>query len=183
MSDKKPFKDTKFWKFVTEKIKPVAGDVLEIVGDVTGIGAIEKVGELLNDRKENDAQVQALAIEFERMRHEFEMDFLRLEMETFKLEVEDKQSARSREVEFMKTNGGKRDWLMGAAVITALAMYIGAFAFLAFGPVVPQEKKDLFNMGVGQVFTFAGMAFAYYLGTTKQSRMKDETIRQINESR
>jgi hypothetical protein len=183
MSDKKPFKDTKFWKFVTEKIKPVAGDVLEIVGDVTGIGAIEKVGELLNDRKENDAQVQALAIEFERMRHEFEMDFLRLEMETFKLEVQDRESARSREVDYMKASGGKRDWLMGATVIIALVMYMGAFAFLAFGPIVPDAKKDLFNMGVGQVFTFAGMAFAYYLGTTKQSRMKDETIRQINESR
>jgi hypothetical protein len=83
----------------------------------------------------------------------------------------------------MKATGGKRDWLMGATVIIALVMYMGAFAFLAFGPIVPDAKKDLFNMGVGQVFTFAGMAFAYYLGTTKQSRMKDETIRQINESR
>lgn len=173
---KKPFKDSKFWKFVTEKIKPIAGDVLEVVGNVTGVEAIEKVGELLNNRKENDAQMQALAIEFERMRHEFEMDILRIEMETFKLEVEDKQSARLREVEFMKANGGKRDWLMGAAVIVALLMYVGAFAFLAYGPVVPDQKKDLFNMGIGQVFTFAGMVFAYYLGTTKQSRMKDETI-------
>jgi hypothetical protein len=65
---------------------------------------------------------------------------------------------------------------MGATVVIALAMYVGAIAFLAFGPVVPDEKKDLFNMGVGQVFTFAGMAFAYYLGTTRSSRMKDETI-------
>lgn len=178
-TDKKPFKDTKFWKFVTEKIKPVAGDVLEIVGDVTGVDAIEKVGQLLNDRKENDAQLQALAIDFELKKLEFEMEFQKLEMEQFKAEVMDRESARNREVEFMKANGGKRDWLMGAAVITALAMYIGAFAFLAFGPVVPQEKKDLFNMGVGQVFTFAGMAFAYYLGTTKQSRMKDETIRNM----
>ena len=41
MSEKKPFKETKFWKFVTEKIKPVAGDVLEVVGDITGFDAIE----------------------------------------------------------------------------------------------------------------------------------------------
>ena len=177
--DKKPFKETKFWKFVTEKIKPVAGDVLEIVGDVTGVDAIEKVGQLLNDRKENDAQMQALAIDFELKKMEFELEFQRLEMEQFKAEVMDRESARNREVEFMKANGGKRDWLMGAAVITALTMYVGAFAFLAFGPIVPQEKKDLFNMGVGQVFTFAGMAFAYYLGTTKQSRMKDETISKL----
>jgi hypothetical protein len=107
------------------------------------------------------------------------MELQRMEFEYFKTEIADKQSARSREVEYIKATGGKRDWLMGATVIIALVMYVGAFAFLAFGPIVPNEKKDLFNMGVGQVFTFAGMAFAYYLGTTRSSRMKDETLSKV----
>lgn len=169
----------KFWQFLKDKVKPVAGDVLDFVGDVTGIEAIEKAGEFLNNRKEQDAQIAALADELEIRKLEFELEFQKLEMEQFKLEVQDRESARSREVDFMKANGGKRDWLMGAAVIVALVMYIGAFAFLAYGPVVPNEKKDLFNMGVGQVFTFAGMVFAYYLGTTRQSRIKDETISKV----
>jgi hypothetical protein len=172
MSDKKG----KFWQFVKEKVKPVIGDVVSIVGDVTGVEALEKVGDLLNRKRDEDAQVAALASEFEMRKLEFELEFQKLELESFRAEVADKESARSREVEFMKASGGKRDWLMGATVIIALLMYVGAFAFLAFGPVVPNEKKDLFNMGVGQVFTFAGMAFAYYLGTTRSSRMKDETL-------
>lgn len=166
----------KFWDFIKDKVKPVAGDVLDFVGDVTGIEAIEKAGEFLNNRKEQDAQIAALADELELKKLEFELEFQRLETEVLKAELADIASARSREVDFMRANGGKRDWLMGAAVIVALVMYIGAFAFLAYGPVVPDEKKDLFNMGVGQVFTFAGMVFAYYLGTTRQSRIKDETI-------
>jgi hypothetical protein len=174
MSDQK--KKGKFWEFVKEKVQPVIGDVVSIVGDVTGIEAIEKVGDLLNRKRDEDAQIAALASEFELKKMEFEMELQRMELEYFKMEVADKQSARSREVEYLKATGGKRDWLMGATVIIALLMYVGAFAFLAFGPVVPNEKKDLFNMGVGQVFTFAGMAFAYYLGTTRSSRMKDETL-------
>lgn len=172
----KPLKDSKLFKFINEKIKPVAGDVLEIVGDITGRESIEKVGQFLNGRREQDAQAQALWVEFEEKKLEFELEFQKLDFEAFKAEVADRDSARNREVEYMKASGGKRDWLMGISVVVALLMYVGAFAFLAYGPVVPQDKKDLFNMGVGQVFTFAGMVFAYYLGTTKQSRMKDETI-------
>jgi len=173
MSDKKK---GKFWQFLKEKVQPVIGDAVSIVGDVTGIEAIEKVGDLLNRRRDEDAKIAALAEEFEMKRMEFEMELHRMDLEAFKIEVEDKQSARAREVEYLKATGGKRDWLMGSAVIIALLMYVGAFAFLAFGPIVPPEKKDLFNMGIGQVFTFAGMVFAYYLGTTRSSRMKDETI-------
>jgi hypothetical protein len=176
MSDKKK---GKFWQFLKEKVQPVIGDAVSIVGDVTGIEAIEKVGDLLNRRRDEDAKIAALAEEFEMKRMEFEMELHRMDLEAFKIEVEDKQSARSREVEYLKATGGKRDWLMGSAVIIALLMYVGAFAFLAFGPIVPPEKKDLFNMGIGQVFTFAGMVFAYYLGTTRSSRMKDETISRL----
>jgi hypothetical protein len=178
MSEEKK-KKGKFWEFVREKVKPVIGDVVSIVGDVTGIEAIEKVGDLLNKKRDEDAQIAALAEEFEMKKLEYQMELQRMEFEYFKTEIADKQSARSREVEYIKATGGKRDWLLGATVIIALVMYVGAFAFLAFGPIVPNEKKDLFNMGVGQVFTFAGMAFAYYLGTTRSSRMKDETLSKV----
>jgi hypothetical protein len=173
---KKPFKDTGVGKFLREKVAPIAGDVLQIVGDITGRESIEKIGQLLNDKKEQSAEVMALHMEFEKYKLEWEMELQRLELEIFKTELADRESARNREIQYMQANGGKRDWLMGAVVAVALVMYVCAFAFLAYGPVVPDGKKDLFNMGVGQVFTFVGMVFAYYLGTTKSSRTKDETI-------
>jgi hypothetical protein len=173
---KKPFKDTGVGKFLREKVAPIAGDVLQIVGDITGRESIEKIGQLLNDKKEQSAEAMALHMEFEKYKLEWEMELQRLELEIFKTELADRESARNREIQYMQANGGKRDWLMGAVVAVALVMYVCAFAFLAYGPVVPDGKKDLFNMGVGQVFTFVGMVFAYYLGTTKSSRTKDETI-------
>jgi hypothetical protein len=173
---KKPFKDTGVGKFLREKVAPIAGDVLQIVGDITGRESIEKIGQLLNDRKEQSAEAMALHMEFEKYKLEWEMELQRLELEIFKTELADRESARAREIQYMQANGGKRDWLMGSVVAVALTMYVCAFAFLAYGPVVPDGKKDLFNMGVGQVFTFVGMVFAYYLGTTKSSRTKDETI-------
>lgn len=179
MSDKKKFKDTAVGRFIHEKVKPVAGDVLEFVGDVTGIEAIDKVGEFINKKADEDAQFRALQIELEEKRAQWELEFRKIELEELKAELADTQSARSREVEYMKSSGGKRDWLMGSAVIVALVMYVGGFAFLAYGPTVPQEKKDLFNMGVGQVFTFAGMVFSYYLGTTRSSRQKDDIIKNV----
>jgi hypothetical protein len=179
---KKPFNETKLGKFLKDKVKPVAGTLLQLGGDITGIDALEKVGSFLQDKAQEDNEealrYKALLIEFEEKKLEYELEFARLDMEQFKLEVQDRESARNREVDFMRANGGKRDWLMGTAVIVALVMYVAGFAFLAFGPTVPPEKKDLFNMGVGQVFTFAGMVFAYYLGTTRSSRQKDNMIQQ-----
>lgn len=175
---KKPFKETKVGKFINEQVKPIAGDVLDFVGDVTGIEAISKVGDFLDKKADEDAQFKALQLEFEQKRHEWELEFAKLELEGYKAEVAEKGNARAREIDYVKTTG-KRDWLMGTAVIVALVMYIGGFAFLAYGPTVPPEKKDLFNMGVGQVFTFAGMVFSYYLGTTRSSRQKDDIIKNV----
>jgi len=176
MSDKKPFKDTKFWKFVTEKVKPIAGDVLEIVGDVTGVGAVEKVGELLNNRKEGDAQMQALSIEFELKKLEFEIEFQKLEMEQFKAEVADRDSARSREVEYMKANGGKRDWVQGGLVIFNMSILAAMLTFLAFR-TVPNENVRIFDMLLGGVVVSGAQSiFQYYFGSSKGSKEKDNTI-------
>jgi hypothetical protein len=179
---KKPFNETKLGKFLKDKVKPVAGTLLQLGGDITGIDALEKVGSFLQDKaqEENEEALRykALLIEFEEKKLEYELEFARLEMEEFKLEVQDKESARSREIDFMRANGGKRDWLMGTAVIVFLLMYVASFAFLAFGPVVPDDKQYMFNMLLGQVCTFAGMVAAYFLGTTKGSKQKDDTIKQ-----
>ena len=173
---KKSFKDTKFWKFVTEKIKPVAGDVLEIVGDVTGIGAIEKVGELLNDRKENDAQVQALAIEFELKKLEFELEFQKIEIEQFKAEVQDRESARNMRNEF--TRAGKIDWEHFIVNMVGLSLFLFVVIYLLYR-TVPADNRELVIHILGIIEGVVLSIFAFHNGTTRGSRMKDETIRQM----
>ena len=55
---------------------------------------------------------------------------IQADLDELKLEVQDRESARSREVEFMKASGGKRDWLMGVVVITGLLLTVGVVAAL-----------------------------------------------------
>ncbi len=66
MSDKKPFKDTAFARFFRDKVKPALGDVADIAGDITGIEALNRVGDLLNAKRDEDATIAALASEFEK---------------------------------------------------------------------------------------------------------------------
>jgi uncharacterized protein YjbJ (UPF0337 family) len=187
MSDKPKLldriRDSKFAEFVREKVKPVAGDILEVVGDLTGRDSIERVGQLLNKRKEDNEQMKALAFEFEKYKLEWQLEYDRIKMETgleeMRLEVQDRDSARTREVEFMKTNGGKRDWLMGVVVICGIVMMFGVLASLVFVNV-PEANKELAYMAYGSVLTIGTSIFSYYVGSSRGSAAKDKTIRDMN---
>jgi len=182
-SKKKPLleriKDSKFAEFVRDKVKPVAGDILHVVGDITGVEAIEKVGDFLNRNKENNEQIRALDMEFQKYKLEWQLEMERIIMQTgleeLKAEVADRDSARSREVEFMRASGGKRDWLMGTVVVTGLLLVIGVVAVMVFVRI-PEENQRLADMSFGSVMSIGASIFAYYVGSSKSSRSKDETI-------
>jgi hypothetical protein len=190
--EKKPrrkFNETGLGQFLKEKVKPILGDVVDLAGDITGIGALNKVGDLLNSKRDGDAAVAALASEFEmkrlewqmeldKMEHEFRLAEMASEMEAFKTEVQDRESARSREVQFMQANGGKRDWLMSAVVIIGLAAMMFVIASLIFVHI-PDANKELAYMAFGAVMTIGTQIFAYYVGSSRGSKMKDETIRKM----
>ena len=182
MSDKKPFKDTAFARFFRDKVKPALGDVADIAGDITGIEALNRVGDLLNAKRDEDAAIAALASEFEMKKLEWEMELTRLklqdELESFRIEQADKENARNREIEFMRTSGGKRDWLMGAVVMIGLVMMIFVVAALIFVHI-PDANKELAYMAFGAVMTIGTQIFAYYVGSSRGSKMKDETIRKM----
>jgi len=169
---KKPFKETKVGKFINEQVKPIAGDVLDFVGDVTGIEAISKVGDFLDKKADEDAQFKALQLEFEQKRHEWELEFAKLELEALRIEIEDKQNARSREVEFVKATG-KRDWIQGGLVIFNMAILAAMLTFLSF-KTVPADNVRIFDMILGGVVISGAQAiFQYYFGSSKGSREKD----------
>jgi hypothetical protein len=188
MSDKpklmERLKNSKFAEFMRDKVKPVAGDIVELVGDVTGVEALEKVGQILNKGKEQREELRALDAEFQKYKLQWQLEMESIKMETgleeLRLEVEDRSNARSREVEFMKASGGKRDWLMGVVVITGLLMTVGVVACLVFIRI-PEENQRLADMTFGTVLGIGTSIFAYYVGSSRSSRHKDETIsRAIN---
>ncbi|MFM9983846.1 MAG: hypothetical protein ACKVOK_01350 [Flavobacteriales bacterium] len=174
---KKPFKETKLFNFIQEKVKPIAGDALEIIGDITGRDSIEKVGKLLNGKRESDVQAQAVWIEFEEKKMEFELEFQQMELESFRAELDDKNSARSREIEFMKASGGKRDWIQGGIVIATFAILIACLTLLAFREI-PKANERIFDMAFGGIVVMgAKEIYGYFFGSSRSSKHKDDIIR------
>jgi hypothetical protein len=180
--NKKPvgerIKGSKFGVFIRDKVKPVAGDILEIAGDITGIQALETVGAYLNGQKHKSDEHNALALEFEKLRLNFELEMTRLDMQTeleyYKAEVSDRDSARVREAAFLSATG-KRDWLFGAVVIIGLALTVGVVLSLIF-VVIPTENQRLADMTFGSVLSIGTSIFAYYVGSSRGSHMKDKIL-------
>jgi hypothetical protein len=180
--NKKPvgerIKGSKFGVFIRDKVKPVAGDILEIAGDITGIQALETVGAYLNGQKHKSDEHNALALEFEKMRLNFELEMTRLDMQTeleyYKAEVADRDSARVREAAFLNATG-KRDWLMGAVVIVGLSLTVGVVLSLIF-VIIPIENQRLADMTFGSVLSIGTSIFAYYVGSSRGSAMKDKLL-------
>jgi len=174
-------RESKFGTFVRDRVKPVAGDILEIVGDVTGIQAIETVGALINGKRDQSTEAAKLAQDFERYKLEFTLEMHRIdiaaELEAYKAEVEDRTSARLREVDYVKTTG-RRDWLMGAVVLSGLTLLIGVVVSLMF-VTIPQENQRLADMTFGAVMSIGASIFSYYVGSSKGSAIKDQTIKTL----
>jgi len=182
MSDKKKpllerIKDSKFAEFVRDKVAPVAGDVIGIIGDVTGIEAIERVGGLLNKRKEDNEQIRALDIEFQKYRMQWELEVSRAEMayelEMLRAEVADRDSARAMRSEFTKQ--GKIDWEHLLINFIAIVAFFGVVWFLLFYTVPEQNREFIIHiLGI-----FEGIVVGIYMfhnGSSSGSRRKTEII-------
>lgn len=182
--DKKKFKDSGLVRFLKDKVAPVAGDVTGIIGKVvTGQwqDAIEETGDLISGKKDQP-EFSELHLEFEKLRVNFELELQRIDLETFKAEIEDRSNARSREIEFMKASGG-RDWMMGAVVIFTLlasAFFVVVLSFYR----IPEENHRLFDVLLGAITGSGLMAVLnYYLGSSRDSRKKTDAIINISKNR
>jgi hypothetical protein len=145
MENKKPFKETGLGKFLLgagSTIIDTIGDVLPdkgILGVVKDL--IDKDPDLTEEQK-NEAQDRLVRL--------------------YKLEVEDRDSARKREAAIVKAGG--KDWMMSLTGVIGLA----AFAFLVYTVVttsVPENNKEIFIHTIGIVEGVALSIFGYYYGS------------------
>jgi hypothetical protein len=139
---KKPFKDTKVGKFLMRKLPDLAGAAL------SG-GPLAALGTLI----ENDPKITPE--EKEQLHREL--------VEIYQLEVEDRDSARKREVEIAKT--GRIDWLFNLTGIVGL----GAFGVIIWAIIaldIPDANKELFYHLIGIVEGVSLSIFGYYFGNS-----------------
>jgi hypothetical protein len=190
---------TKIGKFWRDKVVPNVGNIIDVGLDVVSgdfNDAFQKVKEAVRDNIHDEDEAKKITSELEAKREELEHDWrlalmehetkrielanaareqlLQHELETFKAEVQDKSRASVREIDYLRATG-KRDWLMGTVVLMVMIMMLGVITCLVFVKI-PVENQRLADMSFGTVLTMAMAVVGYYVGTTKSSRQKDETI-------
>ena len=142
--DKKPFKETGLGKFLLG----AGSTIIDVVGDVLPDKGLLGVVKKLIDKDPNLSDDQK-AEAHDRL------------VELYRLEVEDRDSARKREVNLRKYG---TDWMFNLTGIVGLT----AFAFLVYTVVttqVPESNKEIFIHLIGIVEGVALSIFGYYFGS------------------
>ena len=145
---KKPFKDTKVGEFITSKLPGFVGDILPDKG-VLGI---------VKNLIDTDPQ---LSSEEKAAMHQEVVDL-------YRLEVEDRDSARKREVEKAKTGGF--DFMFNLTGLIGLL----SFAFIIYAIVylqIPESNKEVWIHTIGIIEGIVLSIFGYFYGSAvKQNK-------------
>jgi hypothetical protein len=148
---KKPFKETKLGQFLKEKVP----GVLDVVDDYFPPAKILTALVGKNLPPEDQLQFEKLLLDHDR--------------EMYALEVQDRDSARNREIEVAKT--GKTDHLMYSAGYTALLTFMVMVYAVIWKPE-GMEHSPLFHQLMGIIEGVALTVFGYYFGTSKRAEEK-----------
>jgi hypothetical protein len=144
--ERKRIKDTKIGKFLMDK----APKVLDIVGDILptngALGIIKNLIKSDDDIPEEDKVLISDEL-----------------VKIFALEIEDRDSARKREVGIAQAN--KYDFLFHLTGIIGLA----TFCFIVYAIVylsIPEHNKDMWTHLIGIVEGVVLSIFGYYFGSS-----------------
>lgn len=159
MKDKKPFKETAVGKWLAGN----APDILDTVDDF--FPPVKVITELLKGKKltpEQQAQFEAAV-----RAHEIEIE---------QISMQDRGSARNREIETVKA-GRRYDVLMlltgviilGLAILTVVAIFF-----------LDLKNKELSHFIAGEIIGMSlGTMVTYYFGSSRSSQDKDQIIREL----
>ena len=150
---KKPFKETGLGKILLSVLPGAVKGVSKILPDSGMLGVIKN---LINTDPDLTEDEKAAA-----------HDQL---VELYRLEVEDRDSARKREAAIIASGG--KDWMMTLTGIVGLA----AFGFLVYTVVttqVPESNKEIFIHMIGIVEGVALSIFGYYFGSAVKKEDKN----------
>lgn len=149
--DKKKFKDTKVGVFLKDK----APDILETVGDLlpdAGVLGVAKNLIKMSD-KLSPEEKELLTADLAQM---------------YEMEVKDRDSARTREVEISKA--GKHDYLFTLTGLIGLAVFcfiVYAIAFLQ----IPEANKEIWIHLIGISEGVVLSIFGYYFGSAMKKNV------------
>ena len=143
--DKKPFKETGLGKILLGVLPSVVKGASKVLPNSGVLGVIKNLIDTDPDMSEDEKAAAHDQL-----------------VELYRLEVEDRDSARKREASIVAS--GRIDWMMTLTGIIGLA----AFSFLVYTVVttkVPEQNKEIFIHMIGIVEGVALSIFGYYFGS------------------
>lgn len=100
------------------------------------------------------------------------------DLEAFKEEVKDRDSARNRDSVFLRM--GKHNWRADIMVLIA-ALAVAGLVFLVWkSPDLPEYVKGIVTLVLGRFLGYLDNIYNFEFGTTRGSQNKDETIKQLS---
>ena len=161
------------WKDIVKTVAPVIGTALG--GPMAG-GAVKMLaGSLLGDENAPEEAVQQFILDanpdallkLKTLDKEYDIKMQKLGVDVFKLEVEDRKSARE----------AHKDSKFPAMLCIALTAMVTLMFVLLSLHEVPEKNSSILYMMIGQVVTAWGGAIAYWFGTTKSSSDKNKILK------
>lgn len=164
---KKPFKETKLGKFLTEK----GGTLVDTVGSIaTGnwAGAVGQIKDLITNSSELTPEEKERALEC-----------LRLDLQSFQIEVDDRKDARQREVQI--ATSAEATWLnknTGSLIALIFTVFTCVLFILVLTGNIKPSENITFTI-VSSVTNIFMLVCGYYFGSSRSSSMKDSTIAKL----
>jgi hypothetical protein len=160
---KKPFKDTKVGQFLSTKAPKILDAVGDLLPDQGVIGIVKRIISSEESPLTPEDQIEGMKLI---------QDF---ELEVFGMEIQDKASAREREVGFLDKLS-HIDWMQ---IFTGISV-IAAFWFMLYTVVfitLPEPNRELFIHLLGIIEgAYVGGVVGYYYGTSKGSADKTKLL-------
>jgi hypothetical protein len=139
----------------------------------------ERLGVKISDNPgpEEVAKLRQLQFDHEERLLELGIEKAEQELKGFQIEVADRDSARGRDVEFIKrgmTNNRANVMFFLAVCMVALLVWI-----VWKDQNINEYVKGIFTLVLGRFLGYLDNIYSFEFGTTRGSKEKDETIKQL----
>jgi hypothetical protein len=160
---KKPFKDTKVGQFLSTRAPKILDAVGDLLPDQGVIGIVKRIISSDESPLTPEDQIEGMKLI---------KDF---ELEVFGMEIQDKASARQREVGFLDKLS-HIDW-MQVIVALSVMLFFGFMLYVVVYIKIPDANRELFIALFGVMEgAYVGGLVGYYFGSSKGSADKSKLL-------
>lgn len=131
--------------------------VLQLLQSIFGVNS-DGLASAISSDPTGSEKLEKLELQFKNLIVEHQT-----QAQMYQSEVDDRKSAREREIDFEKTTG-KRDWVMESISIVFMVFF---FIVCILNFFLKIKDDALMTILMGQISAGAGLILAYYFGSSK----------------